>query len=97
MTDKSAPAAKGKFPFGQTVITRTAMNALTEEDVMTALARHAAGDWGDLCEEDVRENEQSLDQDFRLFSVYHAQDGTKFYIITEADRSATTVLLPEDY
>ena len=97
MPDKRVRVVKGKFPLGQTVITRTAMNTLTQEDVMTALARHAAGDWGDVCEEDFRENEQSLDQGFRLFSVYHAQDGTKFYIITEADRSATTVLLPEDY
>ena len=97
MPDKRVQIVKGKFPLGQTVITRTAMNTLTQEDVMTALARHAAGDWGDVCEEDFRENEQSLDQGFRLFSVYHAQDGTKFYIITEADRSATTVLLPEDY
>ena len=97
MTDKRVQIVKGKFPLGQTVITRTAMDTLTQEDVMKALARHAAGDWGDVCEEDFRENEQSLDQGFRLFSVYHAKDGTKFYIITEADRSATTVLLPEDY
>ncbi len=62
-----------------------------------ATIRHAAGDWGDVDEHDRRENEQSLDHGFRLFSVYHAADGTKFWIITEADRSATTVLLPEDY
>jgi hypothetical protein len=61
------------------------MNTLINEDVLAGLARHASGDWGDLCEEDVHENELSLEKGFRLFSVYHAQDGTKFYIITEAD------------
>jgi len=65
--------------------------------VVKALCRHATGNWGVLCEEDVRENELSLEKGFRLFSAYHAEDGTKFYVITEADRSVTTVLLPEDY
>jgi len=73
------------------------MNTLINEDVLAGLARHASGDWGDLCDEDLRENEMSLEKGFRLFSVYHAQDGTILYIITEGDRSVTTVLLPEDY
>lgn len=88
---------KEKFPLGRTVITRTALATLTTEDVQTALGRHVAGDWGDVDENDRRENELSLGQGFRLLSVYHGQNGTKFWIITEADRSATTVLLPEDY
>jgi hypothetical protein len=86
-----------KFPLGQIVITRHALDVLHQEDVEICLGRHAIGDWGDVCEDDRRENEISLVQDFRLFSVYHDRTGMKFWIITEADRSATTVLLPEDY
>jgi len=86
-----------KFPAGQIVITPTAQNKLSQGDVNTALARHLRGDWGDVDEHDRKENELSLTQGFRLFSVYHAANGTKFWIITEANRSATTILLPEDY
>ena len=56
-----------------------------------------SGDWGDVCEEDARENDRSLKEDFRLFLVYHDTQGTRFYVVTKTDRSATTVLLPEDY
>lgn len=86
-----------KFVIGQTVITPTAMNILHPEDVHVALQRHAVGDWGEVCEEDWAENDVSLDQGFRLLSVYRDRNQRKFWIITEADRSATTVLLPEDY
>ena len=86
-----------KFPLGQVVITARAKDALHPEDVPIALARHATGDWGDLDEHDRYENEVSLIQDCRLFSVYHDRSRTKFYIITEHDRSVTTILLPEDY
>jgi len=86
-----------KFPLGQTVITRNALSTLHPEDVPIALGRHAVGDWGDVCDEDRRENELSLAKGFRLLSVYCDRAGVKFWIITEADRSATTVLLPEDY
>lgn len=88
---------KAKFPLGQTIITRHALDTLPMADVIDALARHALGDWGDVCEQDRQENELSLKEGYRLFSVYHATDGTKFWVITEWDRSATTVLLPEDY
>ena len=97
MSNGESQASTTKFPLGRTVITNNALNTLTEDDVLHALVRHANGDWGDLCEEDVRENELSLEKGFRLFSAYHAEDETKFYVITEADRSITTVLLPEDY
>jgi hypothetical protein len=70
---------------------------LTSDDVRDALSRHLSGDWGDVCNEDRQENELSLREGFRLLSVYHASDGKKFWVITEADRSSTTVLLPEDY
>src|SRR4051794_13306634 len=86
-----------KFPAGQIVITPTAIDALPRQDIHAALARHLQGDWGDVCDHDRGENETALIQGFRLFSVYHAGNGTKFYIITEADRSVTTILLPEDY
>jgi hypothetical protein len=86
-----------KFPLGRTVITQNARNTLHPEDIPAALARHAKGDWGDVDEADRKENELSLEKGFRLLSVYKDRGGTKFWIITEADRSATTVLLPEDY
>lgn len=86
-----------KFPIGRTVITRNALSTLNPEDVDRAICRHACGDWGDLCEEDRRENEFSLDKPLRLLSAYHDRDGIRFWVITEADRSSTTVLLPEDY
>lgn len=61
------------------------------------MARHGAGDWGDLCEEDRQANERALEHGGRLVSVYRDREDTKIYIITEHDRSVTTVLLPEDY
>ena len=85
------------FPLGQTVITANALEILHPEDVSAAIHRHARRDWGNLCPEDVAENELSLKEGFRLLSAYCDRNGTKFWIITEADRSVTTVLLPEDY
>ena len=85
------------FPLGHVVMTSNAANTLPPEDIAAGLRRHAQGDWGDVDDHDRAENELSLKQGFRLLSVYHTGDGTKFWIITEADRSATTVLLPEDY
>lgn len=90
-------ASSVSFPLGRTVITAAALKALPNEDVLKAMARHACGDWGEVGAEDARENESSLLHGWRLFSVYHAANGRKFWIITEANRSATTVLLPEDY
>lgn len=85
------------FPSGAVMTTPAALKALTLPDMANALNRHLRGDWGDLCDEDKAENEFSLTKGFRLFSVYHTAEGTKFYIITEADRSVTTILLPSDY
>lgn len=85
------------FPLGQTVITRAALDELHPQDVKLCLDRHARGDWGELCESDRKENELGLAQGFRLFSVYRDRASVKFYIITEHDRSVTTVLLPGDY
>jgi hypothetical protein len=89
--------ATPKFALGKVVITAHAKDVLHPEDVTVCLARHASGDWGDLDEYDLRENELPLAQGARLFSVYHDRCRTKFYIITEHDRSVTTILLPDDY
>lgn len=60
--------------------------------MLASMARHHAGDWGELCDEDRHANEQALALGGRLFSVYHDRNGAKFYIFTECDRSVTTVL-----
>jgi hypothetical protein len=86
-----------RFSFGQAVITSNAQAQLNAEDVYQALGRHAREDWGEVCPEDAKENDNALLEGGRLLSVYTDRNGTKFWIITEWDRSATTVLLPEDY
>ena len=86
-----------KFRLGRIVATPNALAQLTQQDILQAIQRHQAGDWGDLDKHDRQENELSLKEGFRLLSAYHAANGTKFWIITEADRSATTVLFPEEY
>lgn len=90
-------AVQFRFPLGALVATPNALASLTEADIQTALQRHANADWGGLCPEDTDANNHALEHGGRLLSAYHGQDGTKFWIITEADRSATTFLLPEDY
>ncbi len=87
------------FPLGQVVATPGALAALEEagQTPFEFILRHAHGDWGDIPAEDVKENEFSLENGFRLFSAYHTANGTKIYVITEWDRSVTTVLLPADY
>jgi hypothetical protein len=64
---------------------------------MLFVARHQSGDWGDLSEEDRQENEFSLQHGFRLLSVYQTANGESIWVITVADRSATTILLPSEY
>lgn len=86
-----------KFPLGRIVTTPAALGALDPQEMLAALTRHATGDWGDTCEEDAAENELSLKEGFRIFSIYRNRHGVKFWIITEADRSSTCVLLPTDY
>jgi len=85
------------FFLGQTVITANAQQNLHPEDVIQALHRHAAGDWGELDEGDKQSNEDALKEGSRLLSAYTDRNNIKFWIITESDRSVTTVLLPEDY
>jgi len=86
-----------KFPLGTLALTAEAFRRLPFEDVSAALSRHSQCDWGDVCAEDKDANESAIRDGLRLFSVYHASDGMKFWIITEADRAATTILFPDDY
>ena len=95
--DHSPASDSSKFPLGQVVAISTALATLPTQDIAVALDRHRRGDWGDVGKEDWQANERALKHGERLLSVYHAADDTKFWIITEWDRSLTTVLLPEDY
>ena len=87
------------FPAGQIVATPAALALLEQanQSPLEFLSRHLRGDWGDLCQEDKTENELSLKHGFRLMSSYQVTDIEKLWIITEADRSVTTLLLPADY
>ena len=88
----------GHLPIGRVVATPEALRVLSEagEDPLRLLARHASGDWGDLDAHDRRENQRSLKNGSRVLSSYPVGDG-KVWVITEADRSSTTLLLPEEY
>jgi hypothetical protein len=83
-----------KFPMGRFVATPGAF--ALGIDLQALLARHASGDWGDLCAEDLATNEHDLAHGERLFSSYKTEKGT-VWIITERDRSVTTILLPSEY
>jgi hypothetical protein len=87
------------FELGQVVATPGAIAALQEaqQDPVGLLLRHVTGDWGDLDEEDVKENQLSVEKGFRILSAYPLETGVKVWVITEADRSATTFLLPSEY
>lgn len=94
--------SRAKFPTGTLVMSRGVF-ALTDKDpkfynfVLQCLTRHSIGDWGNLCEEDKKENEYALNRHLRLFSAYEEGGFPKIWVITEADRSITTVLFPEEY
>lgn len=87
------------FPLGRTVATRGALAALERADQGFGefLARHARGDWGDVPPEDAAENRRALQHGLRLLSSYRTRRGERIWIITEADRSVTTILLPDEY
>jgi hypothetical protein len=89
-------SSKPLFDLGRILITPAALSALIHTDVLAALRRHQVGEWGEVCPEDARANRRAIMEGSRLVSVYHS-NGVKFWIITEADRSVSTVLLPEDY
>lgn len=87
------------FPLGQVVATPGALEALGEagQTPWALLQRHQAGDWGEVPPEDQQENEFSVQHGLRLLSAYTLTTGVKLWLITEADRSYTTLLRPEEY
>ena len=87
------------FSLGKIVATPGALTALEKagQTPQEFIARHVCGDWGELSNEDRKENQFSLQRGFRLLSSYRTDANQKIWVITEADRSVTTVLLPEDY
>lgn len=87
-----------RFPLGECVITPAARKHLAAAGLAEGalVARHATGDWGDICAEDARENEFSIARGFRILSRYAVGD-EHVYVITEWDRSATTILLVQEY
>lgn len=89
--------SRAMFSLGQLVATPGAITELTPEEMRQALGRHQRGDWGELDSEDKQANEWALRNGARLLSAYRSADGEKFWVITEADRSVTTVLLPSEY
>ena len=91
------PPDRQIVPLGQIVATPAALAALTQPDIVAALRRPAVGDWGDVDEHDRAANDNALKSGERLLSAYRSENGTAFWVITEADRSVTTVLLPDDY
>lgn len=87
------------FPLGQVVATPGALRALEKAEQLPFefLDRHVQGDWGELDEEDKKENDFSVVHGYRILSAYTTSAGDNIWVITEADRSVTTLLLPSDY
>jgi len=94
-----------KFSLGKIVITPGALSALekSNQDPKVFLERHQNGDWGDMCDEDKKSNDEAVANEGkpelqqRVFSAYETSKGEKCWVITEFDRSSTTLLLPEEY
>lgn len=91
--------SQAKFALGRVVTTPGVAQAMAAsgDDFLAYLIRHVTGDWGDVCAEDWRANQESIRLGYRILSAYTTSAGTKFWIITEADRSSTCFLLPEEY
>lgn len=98
-TEPMAIPLKRLFPLGRLFITPGALEVLGGHPATThaLLTRHVTGDWSEMCEQDQAENRFSVERSLRIFSSYSLADDTRLWIITEADRSATTILLPEEY
>lgn len=94
-----------RFPLGQIVATTGALEACTREHLTSCLYRHSRGDWGNVCAEDKVRNDQALIEGSRILSAYPIDPSKPskghgencLWIITEADRSVTTFLLPSEY
>jgi hypothetical protein len=85
-----------RFPTGEVRVTPAAYFALSHTEIVIGLIRHIDCDWGELDEQDWRQNDAALTNGSRLLSRYVTPGGKVFWIITEHDRSATTILLPND-
>ncbi len=85
------------FEVGKLVATPGALAALTPEEPLKLLSRHVSGDWGEVPPEDAAGNELGVERGFRIVSSYGTASGTRVWLITEADRSSTCILLPEEY
>lgn len=96
---ENTPFENVLFPPGQIVATPRALAALEDSGQMPAefLSRHLSGDWGKIHPEDRGMNEAALKDGSRIFSVYNTSKGERLWVLTEGDRSVTTILLPEDY
>lgn len=88
---------KALFSLGRVVATPGVLESTSEEERTLALVRHHSGDWGEICREDKESNQKALTCGFRIFSSYMSLSGVTFWIITEHDRSVTTLLLPAEY
>jgi hypothetical protein len=88
---------EGVFATGRVFATPGAREKIPAGELIAAILRHAQGDWGEVCPEDWQANEEALAGGARLLSAYVSRTGEKFWIITEADRSSTTMLLPDEY
>ena len=86
-----------RVPLGRVVVTANANSILTDSDINSALARHQSCDWGEVSKEDWKSNDDAIKHGDRILSAYTGFNGEKFWIITECDRSYTTVLMPSDY
>ncbi len=96
MKDAQLEQRAGKlFPLGHIYATSGAIEALQEAGQQAA--EHQSGEWGEMCEEDKQENDFALHKRLRIFSAYYTRNGEKLWVITEADRSVTTILLPAEY
>ncbi|WAK04603.1 hypothetical protein [Methylobacter sp. YRD-M1] len=98
MATQSINQVKPLFALGQTVATRGALAAMEQSGIspLALLSRHQRGDWGDLGDEDKDSNQEALAKGFRILSAYRF-DTVRLWVITEAGRSTTTILLPEEY
>lgn len=87
------------FPLGRVVATPGALAALEAagQNAADFLLQHETGDWGEVDEEDRQANEAAVEKGLRILSVYRTRDNTALWVITEADRSSTCILLPEEY
>ena len=95
---RTVPTFSGsKFPLGRVVATLGVFDVLTPLDIKRGIFFHSQRDWGEVSEEDKAANDRAVENEERILSAYDAENGTRFWVITEADRDVTTVLLPEEY